>query len=213
MSPKQINVALKNIFNDYGLDINGVKIKSDSPCDVNVTHEKNRTTIKFLKNLPKAEIKRFITLSAYIEGIYFGEEKGSIKLKNFPDLFFGYEETTSLVSLIQNNFYSSIDIHKEVEEKYTCKDQERIAKKCLQYAQEWTTISMNGGVDFKTAGYLKRYDLRRKCYNFVKENIKSDFAKEEEHSSILLTFLFFSVILPAIISWVVHRVLDELFTK
>ena len=75
MSPKQINIALRNIFNGNGLDLNGVKIKSESPCDVNVTHENNTTTIKFLKNLPKAEIKRFITLSAYIEGIYFEKKK------------------------------------------------------------------------------------------------------------------------------------------
>ncbi len=212
MSPKQINVALRNIFNGNGLEINSVKIKSDSPCDVNVSYNNNNTTIKFLKNLPKAEIKRFITFSAYIEGIYFGEKKGSIKLKNFPDLFFGYEETTSLLSLIENNFYS-LDFDREVEEKYTSKEHQRIAKKCLHYAREWTTISMNGGVDFKSAGYLKRYDLRRKCYDFVKENIKNDLAEEKEYSSILLTFLFFSVILPAIVTWIVHRVLDELFTK
>ena len=213
MSPKQINVALRNLFNDNGLDINGVKIKSDSPCDVNISYEENSTTIKFTSSLPRAEIKRFITLTAYIEGIFFGKEKGSIKLRNFPDLFFGYEETTSLVSLIQNNFYSSECLDNEITTKFSCKEQQRIAKKCLHYAQEWTTLSMNGGVDFKSAGYLTRYDLRRKCYNFVKENIKNDLAEEEEYSSILLTFLFFSVILPAIITWVVHRILDQLFTK
>ena len=44
--------------------------------------------IKFGENQPRAEITKLITFYAYIEQIVFGEEGGSVKLRNFPDFKF-----------------------------------------------------------------------------------------------------------------------------
>lgn len=211
MSPKEINVALRNIFNGNGLDAKGFKIKADSPVNALITHEENTTKIVFSENLPRAEITRLITLKAYIEQITFGEEGGSIKLRNFPDIHFGYDSNSLLEFLEKNIPYNFGSMDNQIAEKYCDSNKQEIAKKCLQYAREWSTMSMSAGVDFSDASSCERKALRKDCYNFVKENVEEDV--KEKYGSVFLTFILLTVILPAIISWVVHRVLDELFNK
>ena len=72
-------------------------------------------------------------------------------------------------------------------------------------------VLTEAGVDFSDASSCERKALRKDCYNFVKENVEEDV--KEKYGSVFLTFILLTVILPAIISWVVHRVLDELFNK
>ncbi len=209
MSPKAISVNLRNLFNGNGIEVNGFKIKADSPCVADISHDNNTTTIKFDVNQPRAEIKKFITLKAYIEQITFGEESVSIKLRNFPDLNFKYE-STSLVDLFVKDFTHCFELEHEIDKKYSDTKQKEIAKKCLQYAEEWSRICMQSNVDFSNAGCAERKQLKSECYAFVKENITSDI--KEKYSSVFLTFILISVVIPAIISWVVHRMLDRLFT-
>ena len=211
MSPKQINVALRNLFNGNGFDAKGFKIKSESPLVANIEHEGSTTVIKFGENKPRAEIKKFITLRAYIEQIIFAEHGGSIKLKNFPDISFGYDNN-SLIDLITDNFCGeSSDCDSLIDEKYSDSNHREIAKKCWQYAEEWSKICVHSDVDFKSASNSEKSKYRQSCYNFVKDNIENDV--QDKYSSVFLTFIFLYVILPAIISWVVHRVLDKLFTE
>ena len=65
MSPKEINEALKNLFDENGFEVSGFKVKSESPLVVNVNHAEDKTIIRFGTNNPRAEIKRFITFHAY----------------------------------------------------------------------------------------------------------------------------------------------------
>ncbi len=211
MSPKEINIALRNIFNGNGLEAKGFMIKADSPVETNITHEDNTTIIKFEGNLPRAEITRFITLKAYIEQITFGEDGGSIKLRNFPDIHFGYDSNSLLEFLEKNIPYNFGSMDNQIEEKYSDGNKREIAKKCLQYAREWSTMSMSAGVDFSNASSCQKKALRKDCYNFVKENVEQDV--KNKYSSVFLMFVLLSVILPAIIQWIVHKVLDELFNK
>lgn len=209
MSPEEVNESLKNLFSNDGLELNGIKIKAESPLIINIYHEGNRTTINFGSNNPKAEIKRFITFRAYIEGLCFKEHGGSIKLKNFPDLNFSYGKN-SLLDLFTQNFCHSFGIDGEIEKKYRDNNKKEIAKKCLQYAEEWAKISQHS-VDFASANSFERYELRRNCYEFIRSNIEEE--AREKYGSVFLTFILLYVILPAIISWVVHKMLDKLFTK
>ena len=209
MSPKEVNESLKNLFNDNGLEVNGIKIKSESPLTINIYHEGDVTNVNFGSNKPKAEIRRFITFRAYIEGASLGPEGGSIKLKNFPDLNFSYE-SNSLLDLFTQNFCHSFGIDGEIEKRYRDNNKKEIAKRCLQYAEEWAKISQHS-VDFASANSFERYELRKNCYDFVRSNIEQE--AREKYSSVFLTFILLYVILPAIISWVVHRMLDKLFTE
>ena len=46
MSPQEINVTLRNLFNGNGVDLKGFKIKADSPLNTKITHV-NNTNIAF----------------------------------------------------------------------------------------------------------------------------------------------------------------------
>ena len=50
MSPKEINISLRNIFNGNGIEVKGFKIKAESPCVANISHGDNVTIIKFGEN-------------------------------------------------------------------------------------------------------------------------------------------------------------------
>ena len=211
MSPKEINIALRNIFNGNGLEAKGFLIKADSPVNTYITHENNTTIIKFSENLPRAEITRLITLKAYIEEITFAEDGGSIKLRNFPDIHFGYDSNSLLDFLGKNIPHNFGSMDNQIEEKFCDENKREIAKKCLQYAQEWSKICMSAGVSFADSNACTKKALKKECYEFVKSNVEEDV--KEKYGSVFLTFILLTVILPAIISWVVHRVLDELFNK
>ena len=207
MSPEDISKALFKVFSNEGLEVKGFKIKSKSPLIANVHSSDEKTIIQFGQNHPRAEITRLITLYAYIEEVVFGKSGGSIKLKNFPDIHFSYSD--SVLSLIKENFADNEAINCEIDKKYFCPSENEIAKKCLQYANEWTTICSQAGVDFSESNHFERRELRKSCYNFVKDNVEEE--AKEKYNSVFLTFILVTIILPAIISWVVGKILDELF--
>ncbi len=209
MSPKEINIALRNIFNGNGLEAKGFLIKADSPVNTDITHENNTTIIKFSENLPRAEITRLITLKAYIEEITFSEDGGSIKLRNFPDIHFGYDSNSLLDFLGKNIPHNFGSMDNQIEEKFCDGNKREIAKKCLQYSEQWATMCMGKGVTFDNADYFDRYTLKDQCYNFVYDNVVED--AEKKYGSILLTWIFLYVILPVIIRWIINRFLDKLF--
>jgi hypothetical protein len=209
MSPQEINVTLRNLFNGNGVDLKGFKIKADSPLNTKITHVNNTTTINFVDSLPRVEIVKLFTIKCYIEQIVLGLEGGSIKIKNFPDIHFGYDSNSLLDFLGKNIPYNFGSMDSAIEEQYGNGDKQKIAKKCLQYAQEWSKISMSAGIDFADSDSCKRKALRKDCYQFVKENVEEDV--KEKYKSVFITFILITVILPAIISWVVGKILDELF--
>ena len=215
MSPQVISDLLFEIFSEEGYSVNGLTVRCESPLVANIASAGDRTSIDFGNNFPRAEIKKIITLYVYIEGVMFGKDGGSIKLKNFPDINFGYDTDTVLDFLSKNipsiKFGDDDVIKAEIKGRFSDKNKQKIAEKCLQYAKEWSTISTAGGVEFSKTNRSEKIRLRNQCSEFVLENVKEEI--EKEYSSIFLTFILVSVILPAIITWVVHRVLDDLFNQ
>ena len=205
MSPREIYQSISNVFNGEGITVKGFKITSKTPTVATVRHDADIVEITFGQNQPKAEITRIITMYAHIEKIIFGPEGGSIKLRNFPDFSFGYgeEKTTKFVRFDNSDIYSEIDL------KYREKTYKDIAKKCLQFSEEWATMCMDRGVTFDNADYFDRYSLKDQCYNFVHENVVKE--AEEKYGSIILTWIFLYVILPTVIRWIINRFLDKLF--
>jgi ribosome-binding factor A len=206
MSPTEVKDILDKLFSEKGMEVKGFKIKAKSPLVTNIEHEDGLTVIAFGSNQPKAEITKIFTLYAHIEQIVFGKTGGSIKLRNFPDLSFKYDNTTfgSAKCPVRCD-----NISKEIDIKYSDSTYKEIAKKCLQYGREWATICHESGITFSDADYADKYMLKRQCYKFVKDNIEEE--SKEKYGSVLLTFFLVYVILPAIIQWVVHRILDDLF--
>ena len=206
MSPREIYKSISSIFNGEGIKVKGFKVTSKTPTIATVRHDNDIVEITFGENQPKAEITKIITVYAYIEKIVFGPEGGSIKLRNFPDFSFSYgdEEPTATCATFDNS-----DICSEIEAKYRDKSYKDIAKKCLEYSEEWATMTMCSGITFDNADYFDRWRLKDQCYNFVYDNAVKD--AEEKYGSIILTWIFLYVILPTIIRWIINRFLDKLF--
>ena len=205
MSPREIYQSISSIFNGEGIVVKGFKVTSKTPTVANITYGADIAEITFGQNQPKAEITRIITMYAHIEKIVFGPEGGSIKLRNFPDFSFGYgEEVTHKFVRFDNS-----DIYAEIEGKYAKKSYKDIAKKCLQYSEEWATMSMCNGITFDNADYFDRWKLKDQRYNFVYDNVVED--AEKRYGSIVITWIFLYIILPTIIKWIINRFLDKLF--
>lgn len=208
MSPKEISEVLFKIFSDEGFSVNGFKIKSESPLIANVYNEDETTTISFGTNYPRAEITRLITLYVYIEQLVFRKDSGTVRLKNFPDISFGYDKSSILNFLDHLTYAGECDIEKEIEEKYSDDTRRKIAKDCLQYANEWATIvSQSGG--FSGVGSEQKKELKRQCYNFVIDNVRK--GAEEKYGSVILTYLLVFIIIPAVARFIIVRLLEKYF--
>lgn len=208
MSPKEVSEILFQIFSDKGYSVKGFKIKSDSPLTANIFSDGVETSIKFGNNFPKAEITKLITLYVYIEELVFGKEGGIARLKNFPDIRFGYDQ--SLLSLFfEQHFTQHKDIEEEIEKKYGSDSQKKkIAQKCLHYGDEWATIvSRSGG--FAESSKQSRQAAKRQCLDFVVENVKKDM--EKEYGSVILTYLLVFIVIPAIARFIIVRLLEKYF--
>jgi hypothetical protein len=207
MSPKEISEVLFKIFSEEGYQVQSFKIKSKSPIVANVYSDDSETSIKFGTNYPKVEITRLITLYTYIEGLIFRKDGGVVRLKNFPDISFGYEE--SLLSILfSQNFSCHPELHVLIDETYTDATKKKIAEQCLHYGTEWATIvSQSRG--FSNLNNNDRKNLRSQCINFVVDNVRNDI--EKEYGSVILTYLLVFIVIPAIARFIITRLLEKYF--
>jgi hypothetical protein len=202
--PQQIKTIIDSIFSNGGYNIQKFNIKFPSSLNINIVKNEDNIDLIFTKDLPKITWKKFITLSARVSGINLNEKGGLLKLKYFPDIPFSYEDSEERFG-IEHDFSS---IQRDIEEEYIEDEQRFLAKKCLQYASEWATIASQG-TSFQNADLQQEKQLRRDCKHFVMENIKND--PEIQAGSVLLSFLFFYIILPTILRFVLERIFKKLF--
>jgi hypothetical protein len=207
MSPKEIHKILLEVFAKGGTIFNGVTLSCVSPASVLITKEnEDRIRIDFPENKPVASFKRFITFSATVQSITLKDESGFVSLKSFPSIPFGYDsfffDPSSLTKTIDTT-----DIELEIDKKYGKRDQE-IAKLCLHYAKEWATISSQV-VCFENTNKYERRTLKGQCFDFVIENVKKNV--EKRHGSIILTYIFLVLILPAVAKFIINKLLEKYF--
>lgn len=203
----QIESMLRSIFEE-GLELNGSKISCPSPLHISVSSIKDNITIDFSNNLPKATVKKFVSLSFYIEGIILRKESGTLKLRYFPDINFTYVKDSQAISSFEIDNVDFSSLEKEIEKEYDDDTRKKVATKCLQYAKEWATITNYGGVSFKDCSYLEQKSLKSQCREFVKESMNND--EEIKYGSVILTFILLQIILPIIIRWIVERLFRKL---
>jgi hypothetical protein len=191
---KDFKEAIDKVFTPKGLSFGNVGIKLPEPLNMTFGTNGKDVSLSFTKDLPRISWKKFITLSAWIQGIVLSENGGTIRLKYFPDLHFSYHAGD------ENFGYSFAldDMQQEIEAQYPDAERQKIAKLCLQYVSEWVTICYSSGVDKEQ---FKSKKLKKDCYNFVRESIK----KDEKYGSIIGIILIF-VILPVILRWVIDKV-------
>lgn len=207
MDLKNIYQILNQLFST-GFYINNIKIKCQTPADIKIINNGESVYFSFENNLPSAEVHKFITLKLNVEGVSFGKNGGLIKLKNFPDIKFDYEQKKTFGSAPNINF-DNIDTENEINAAFQSKSKRKIAARCLQYAKDWATIASLSGVQFSKCDQFDYFILKNQCYYFVEEQIKND--KELKYGS-FVSIIILGIILPAIIKWAVERVIRSLLT-
>jgi hypothetical protein len=97
------------------------------------------------------------------------------------------------------------NLHDEINAKYAnSPSRKKLAEKCLEKAKEWLdNFSDENDISNLTNVDIKK--MKRECTAYVKKNV--DTGEERKiYGSVLLM-----IIMGAIVSWLVQRLLDELF--
>lgn len=205
---QQIRDIVDSIFSELGYNIKNLNIQFPQPLDIKIVRDnKNNISLTFTESMPKVTWKKFITLSARIIGISLGETGGVLKLKYLPDINFSYDDSAT-EQLFGGRCYDFSDIEEAISSEYEDEERRTIAKKCLHYATEWSTIASQG-CDFASVDGVTRRKLKKDCQRFVMDNIKND--PEIQAGSVVLTFLFFYVVLPVILKFILERLFKKLF--
>ena len=198
----QIQEAINNLFSSTGFSVNGMTIKCAESLSATIVKTEDCLQIRFNDNLPSVSVRKIIQLNLSILGMDLGKEGGTIILKHFPDLKFKYSDDQEMVC----GAADMSDIESEISFKYQDDESQKIALQALRYANEWTTIVSQKG-EVSNFNFLNRMKLRRQCEAFVIENLKKD--SEIQCGSVILSYLLFTVVIPAIVGWIVRRVLDK----
>jgi hypothetical protein len=203
---QQIRDIIDSIFSNSGYNIKNLNLQFPHPLDMKITRNNEDITLTFTQSMPKVTWKKFISLSARIIGITLGETGGVLKLKYLPDITFSYDDSST--EQLFGKSYNFYDIEEDIYSEYEDEESRIVAKKCLHYASEWATIASQG-CDFASATPITRRKLKKDCKQFVMDNIKND--PEIQAGSVILTFLFFYVVLPVILKFILERLFKKLF--
>lgn len=205
---QQIKHIIDSIFSESGYSIKKFNVKFPYPLDISIVKDKDGSIdLTFTKALPTISWKKIIVLSARVNGITLKETGGVLKLKFFPDIPFSYEEENTEDYGNQN--YDLSSIISDINTEYSDAESRFLANKCLHYASEWATIASQG-CDLSYASNSEKRKLKKDCKNFVMQNLKED--PELQAGSVVLTFLFFYVVLPVVLKFILERVFKKIFS-
>lgn len=203
----QIKQIVDFIFSKNGYDIKNLNISFPQPLDIKIVKDTSENIIlSFTETFPKVTWKKFIKLSAYVQGLTLGKDSGTLKLKYLPDINFTYDDNSETLFGKSLDFS---DIQYQIDEEYSDEERNFLAKKCLHYAGEWANIASQGGMDFSSCDKYTQRQLKRDCKDFVIQNIKED--EELKYGSAVLTFLLLYVVLPVVLKFILERLFKKLF--
>jgi hypothetical protein len=200
---KEIRDIVYQIFSESGYSVKNVNIQFPQPLNIKITKNEDKISLDFTDNTPQLSWKRFITLSANINGLSLGETGGTLKLKYLPDIDFSYEKTQELMF---GQVYDFSDIENEIVSQYQDDARQKLANKCLQYGTEWATIASQS-TGFHSSSVTEQRILKEQCKEFIRENIK----KEKRHGSAILTFILLYVLLPVVLKFIIERIFNKIF--
>lgn len=209
MDVSSIKDIIEQVFSKSGYKVANFNISLPSVVSTKIEKNEDGIKISFQDNLPKVKTKKFfISIGSEIENIFFGSEKGSIKLKHFPDFVFSYKEESDEkrfgsrpVSLELSQF------QQEISNKYPDRERKKIADLALKFANEWYTISSENGVVFTGCNKTTKDKFNKDCFEFVHQSILK--SEEIKAKSAILSVVLLYFVVPAIINWVVTRFLNR----
>lgn len=203
----QIRDIIHSAFSSAGYDIKNLNIQLPSTIDIKILKDDTDVSLTFTHELPKVTWKKFIALSAKIVGVTLGETSGILRLKYLPDIRFSYDQPAEQIF---GQSFDFSDIESEIYDEYEDPENRFIAKKCLHYASEWATIASQG-CNFSETDAATKKKLKRDCKEFVLENIRNDEEIKAGSVSIILGFLFFYIVLPVVLKFVLEKLFKKLF--
>lgn len=197
-----IKKIIDQAFSSIGYEHQGLTVKLPSRIDVKIESKNNDVNLDFTNKLPVVSWKKFITMSALIQGVELNQTGGKVKIKYFPDINFLYEQPQLYGQTIA---LDTGDIEQQIISEYPDDERQEIAKRCLHYANEWATICHSSGV---TADDFRQNDrkLKRQCYCFVRDSI----IEEKRHGSVIISFILIYVILPVVLKWIIEKLFKKL---
>ena len=207
-----IKKSIENLFSSDGLQISKFKIFCPPDVSTSIRKTDDGININFNDKLPFVKAKRmFIAITIEIEGLVLRENGGTIRLKYFPDFDFSYDLSgdDAVFGSAPSEKINLAPIKEAILKQYPDPERGKIAKLALQYANEWVNIARDNGINIEEYGRVNRKKLNSDCESFVKDSIIN--SKEIEAKSAILTFVLMYFILPAIVSWVVKKFLDNFF--
>ncbi len=95
------------------------------------------------------------------------------------------------------------NLETELKVTYPSGPKRRIAEKCLEKGKEWVELKR----EVKDCNINDRKRLKLECYKYIKDNV--DVNEERK----VVGSIIFMIIFGAIISWLVQRLLDNLFSE
>lgn len=203
MSPLEIYETLSSLFSKDGASINGLKLYSQQPLNIDINYKNNSIEIIFPKNKPKASIKRLITINVKIDKIVLNQSGGWIKLEYFPEFAFSYDKIFT-----QEITIDTTDIESMIQSKYG-KESQEIAKLCLQYAEGWATIASQSMETGQQLTAIEKIKLKRDCFKYVTAQVSNDL--ENKYGSVILTYLLVFIVIPTIARFIITRLLEKYF--
>lgn len=201
----EVKKIIDDIFSEDGYKILGFSLSCPKNLSCRLTKTDKGLDLSFDGDLPTVNTRKFlIPLAAKIEGIYLGEDGGSLKIKYLPDVQFKYgdnHEENFGASPVDNLCLESISA--QIDKKFEDVERRKIAKLALQYTHEWATIVSQNGMSIRYCDDKTKNKLKKDCENFVLENMRN--SKDIEAKSAILTFILMYVVLPMVIKWVIER--------
>lgn len=215
MDISKIKNVIEKIFSEDGFSFLNLSFVCPKNIHIVLKKESKNLSMDFIQEMPYVRIKKIILpITVYVEGISLGEDKGSIKLKYFPDIHFQYGDNNDL-NFSDNSYQEPVNsdselimYHDEIREKYPDDERRQIAKLALEYTYQWCVIFKNTFIPTMENGIVDIESLKKQCKNFVIENIKQ--SKKIKSRSSILSFVLLYFVIPYVVNWVIKRFLDRL---
>lgn len=213
MDIMEITGQINKAFQKDGLDVKGYNVRCVAPLNAMLYSGHGPVQLVFNQNRPMLSITKIITISVELQELYIDADgTGTIKLKNFPDINFKIDDDTKVfgappLASQYEVLSSDTDLHAEIDGKFEDAESRRLADKALEYAQAWTMLALEGGTDFAGASSSDVKKLKKACYKFTKQQMKS------EVSGSIIAVLLINLLLPYIIKWIVEKVIDRMINN
>jgi hypothetical protein len=106
---KKVYDVLNSMSSKKGFKVDKFTITAKSPITARITTSDGQVSIDFLGNTPVVTVRKIIKISISVLGITLMPNGGIIRLDNFPDMPFDYDEDGGIVGGLSERFPNSDD--------------------------------------------------------------------------------------------------------